>query len=174
MGRLAALELDRGYCSLVDEDDLPTLGVLSWFLKEKGNSYAIAAAHLPGSGGRAQAVPMHRFLMKPKGDQWIDHRNGDPLDNQRSNLRLCSPAQNAGNRKKHPRSTTGFTGVSYRADKNLYRAKIGGGKQRVFHLGYFRLAEDAARAYDVAALERYGEFARLNFPSSQSDCGVRA
>lgn len=98
----------------------------------------------------------------PKGLQ-TDHRNGNPLDNRRSNLRNASPTQNQMNRRKSVLNTSGFKGVSWFSRTEKWRTQIRvGGKQRF--LGYFDSLIEAAEAYDVAAKELFGEFARTNFP----------
>ena len=90
----------------------------------------------------------------------IDHINGDRQDNRLVNLRLASHAQNLQNQKTQVGRQ--FKGIS-RAYKTNWgaRIKVGG---KTLALGYHRTAEDAARAYDRAAVEHFGAFAHLNFP----------
>jgi hypothetical protein len=96
----------------------------------------------------------------PEG-MWVDHRNGDTSDNSIGNLRLATPAQNAANQTLSKRSKTGFKGVGWKKDKQLYQARIGWeGKSR--HIGYFETPIEAAKAYDERSVELYGEFARTN------------
>jgi hypothetical protein len=93
----------------------------------------------------------------------IDHEDGDGLNNRWRNLRLASGTQNQANRPKTARNKTGFKGVSFLKSRKTYFASIKiNGKSRT--LGYFASAEAAARSYDTAALDLFGEFARLNFP----------
>lgn len=102
---------------------------------------------------------MHTFLT---GWDFVDHRNGDGLDNRRANLRPATAAQNAANQQLSIANTTGYKGVSlYRNGR--FRASI----QRR-HLGYFDTAADAARAYDAAALDLFGDFAHLNFERTKA------
>lgn len=92
----------------------------------------------------------------------VDHRNGDGLDCRRGNMRLATYAQNCANSRVRATSMTGFKGV--RSDSRrpgLWRAAIG--KRPTKYLGWFKTPEDAARAYDKAARERWGEFALCNF-----------
>jgi hypothetical protein len=104
---------------------------------------------------------LHHFLFgKPPEGMEYDHKNRNPLDNRRENLRLCSLTQNQYNRDIRKTNTSGYKGV---CDKNAkrFRARIWHNSRQV-HLGYFDTKEEAALAYDVAALKIQGEFACLN------------
>lgn len=101
----------------------------------------------------------------------VDHINGDRLDNRRDNLRECTQAgnlQNARARVMHGSLPvqSPFKGVSG-AKGGKWRAYISAAGQRYIHLGTFDAPEEAARAYDAAAIEHFGEFARLNFPDAE-------
>jgi hypothetical protein len=94
----------------------------------------------------------------------VDHRNGDGLDNQRANLRICTHSQNMYNAKKRSTNTTGFKGVYRSRTKHIvrFRAQIQIHRKQIY-LGSYSSLEDAARAYDNKAREIYGEFANTNF-----------
>ncbi len=106
---------------------------------------------------------MHRVIKGAKAGQSVDHVNGNGLDNRRSNLRLCAHAENLRNRKIHKNNKSGFKGVRKRKESSLWRAEIRS-NHKFYFLGNFHSAEEAAHAYDAAALKLHGEFARLNFP----------
>ncbi len=101
---------------------------------------------------------MHRLLANPKKGEHIDHANGNTLDNRRSNLRICSHAENMRNRAGSRFSKSGIKGVSLdRCGK--WRARIEFDHKR-YDLGFFDSAQQAATAYAVAATKLHGDFAR--------------
>lgn len=106
---------------------------------------------------------VHRIAWAMTYGDWpsadIDHANGDGGDNRLSNLRLATRRQNVANSKIRSNNTSGHRGVVRHRDK--WQASIGKTERR--HLGTFKTPEDAAKAYDLAAAETYGRFARLNF-----------
>lgn len=90
----------------------------------------------------------------------IDHRDGDVSNNRILNLRLASNEGNARNTNINVRNQSGFKGVVYQASRGKWAAYISNGHTRF--LGRFQSPEDAARAYDTAAIAEYGEFACTN------------
>lgn len=94
-------------------------------------------------------------------DQFIDHIDMDPANNRIENLRLATKRQNGCNRKPIKHSSK-YLGVGWHKAAGKWKAAISvNGK--VMYLGVFGNEEDAAKAYDRAAKEKHGEFARLNF-----------
>ncbi len=92
-----------------------------------------------------------------------DHIDGNGLNNRRSNLRPASNSQQVANQGVRSDNTSGYKGVTWREDRGKWEAKIqSGGKRRC--LGLFDDKIEAAKVYDHAALEAFGEFAVLNFP----------
>lgn len=92
----------------------------------------------------------------------VDHINHNPLDNRKSNLRICSHLQNMQNRKKSQRGASVYKGVCRCKRNNTWRAEIQCGYDR-HYLGTFKTETEAARAYDQKAKELFKEFACLNF-----------
>lgn len=158
------IELSQGKFATVDDADYEFLRQWKWFARKApdGKWYAVRGKRtLLG----ARHVQMSRALLGVSGKVVVDHINGDTLDNRRCNLRECSTAQNAINRGTPHNNKSGYKGVSWYARFNQWRAVIRV-NYRLVHLGYFDSPEDAARAYDMAAKEHFGEFAVLNFPKT--------
>lgn len=166
-GALVTFKLTQGYVALVDAEDYDRLSAYKWSAKVKEDGRVYAQASILRNGKKTTML-MHRFLLDaPRGVQ-VDHRNNLGTDNFKANLRLCDGSQNNQNscpRKK--RVTATFKGVWRSKDRAHFRAaiKIHG---RQIHLGMFQSEDAAARAYDAAAIQHFGEFARTNFPSSPS------
>jgi hypothetical protein len=127
--------------------------------------YAMGAIYVKSTGKTTQIV-MHRLITGAHKGDIVDHINGNTLDNRCSNLRLCTPLQNARNTHAR-RSSSGYKGVHRLKTSTNWKkpwvARIGIEGERVY-LGKYKTAEEAAKKYDEAALEHFGEFANLNFP----------
>jgi len=150
------IPLTRNSFALVDNEDFEYLSQWHWFLSGKGYAERY-------NGQKKSPIKMHSQIMNTPNGLFCDHINGNRLDNRKSNLRLVTNQQNLCNRGKASNNTSGYKGVSFQCKK--WYAKITSfGKQH--HLGSFKEKIDAARAYDKAAKELHGEFARLNFPDN--------
>ncbi len=140
---------------IVDDEDFEYLSSKTWYFNGKG--YASRYA------GDRYLLPIHREIMGlERGDKRVvDHINGDPTDNRRSNLRICTVSQNLMNRGANSNSKSGFKGVSPCHSNGRWRAtiNIAGSKQK--HLGYFDTPEEAHAAYVEAAKQFHGEFATM-------------
>lgn len=157
------IPLSKGLSAIVDDEDHEELSRHIWFAKLNGRKTPVhyAVRNTPGQYGGGQ-VAMHVHLMKPPKGFHVDHKNGDTLDYQRANLRVCTEQQNQLN-KGGRGGASRFKGVWWRKDTERWVAEIRANKTR-HNLGCFDVEEDAARAYDTAAVRLHGEFARLNFP----------
>jgi len=96
----------------------------------------------------------------------VDHEDRNIHNLQRNNLRYATTQQNLFNRKMQRRASSGYIGV-YATGPNFkkpWQASIRK-DNKVYSLGCFHNAENAARARDKKAIELFGEFAVLNFPN---------
>ena len=163
---MAVIQLTRGYETVVDDADFAWLNQWSWYaMKNRKNGTVYAARRQRGSeviNGRRDTILMHRQIVGCGDDDDVDHWDKNGLNNRRHNLRPCSESQNAANRGPSKNNTSGYKGVFGHSTGGQWRAQITieGVKK---HLGLFRTAQDAAVAYDKAANDHFGEFARPNF-----------
>jgi hypothetical protein len=157
--------LTRDRVALVDDDDYERVSRHRWCAHHYGNTWY--ASSWIGPHKTRKRVPLHRFIVGDATGHEVDHVNGDGLDCRRSNLRLCTKAENQRNRRPNRNSTSKYKGVGWYGQYGCWRARIQvDGKKR--HLGYFDNEIEAARVYDEAAIGLHGEFARLNFARGET------
>ena len=101
---------------------------------------------------------LHQIIL---GTKWVDHKNGDTLNNRRKNLRKCTNQQNQFNQKPQVGRLSKYKGVTVSKRKSPFAARIQINGKGIC-LGSFAKEKDAALAYNNAALKYFGEFARLN------------
>jgi hypothetical protein len=123
--------------------------------------YTFYAHSVQQRDGKTVRISMHRLIMNPPEGVFVDHINGDGLDNRRENLRLVTRQQNMANSRKRHVGQSKYKGVSRARNSPKWRACIVVNKKQI-HLGTFDDELDAARAYDLKAVELYGEHAFTN------------
>lgn len=148
--------------ALVDAEDYEMLSKVKWYFRKEG--YAVGNLPSPSKGVYPKVL-MHRYILDaPKGTQ-VDHINGNKLDNRRENLRLANASTNKANDGMRSTNTSGYKGVVFaKARKHLptpWAAQIKV-NYKTIGLGYFATKEEAALAYNEAAVKYFGEFAKLN------------
>lgn len=156
-----SLPIKSGFCAMVDLADEAML---------KGHKWRVRVGYGCLYATDANGLLMHRLILGAQKGQIVDHIDGNGLNNTRRNLRLCTSQENSFNARMSVRGEVKFKGV-YRAKgfRDLpFRAQIQKDGKK-YSIGRFATAEEAARAYDAAALKLHGEFACLNFQGS-SQC----
>jgi hypothetical protein len=134
---------------LVDEDNWHELSNISWHISNDGYIK------------NRKFGRMHRYIIKAKDDEIVDHINNNKNDNRNCNLRIASAGLNAHNKTKSKNASSKYFGVSLRKNENKWRAQISiDGNQS--SLGSFEKEIDAAKAYNKKAIELYKENANLN------------
>lgn len=145
----------------VDDEDFEKLSIKKWCLqrRNKNNPYAITK---PGTWReRNVTIYMHRVIMDAPKGVFIDHIDGNGLNNQRSNLRFATRSQNSQNMRLRKTSVSGYKGVCWNKKDKVWISRISV-EGKPIHLGSFKEKEAAAAAYNIAALMYFGEFAFLN------------
>jgi hypothetical protein len=153
------IPLTREYVALVDDDDYAALMKYRWYVHVLPDGRCYAQRTIPRPNQKT--VLMHRQILGfPKTA--IDHRDHNGINNQRSNIREATRAENNRNGRIRRDNTSGFRGVSYAPRRNKWLSRIRNGERQVT-LGYFNTAREAAYVYDAMAKKLHGEFASLNF-----------
>lgn len=153
------IPLTQGQFAKVDDEDFERVNQFKWFA-HKGKNTPFRAQRNEYKDGKQKTILMHRFILNAEDGVFVDHEDRVPLNNQKSNLRKCTNAENCRN-KTYP-SKQKYKGVHKKPGYKNFLAQILV-KGKKLHLGMFELEEDAAKAYDASAKEHFGEFANLNF-----------
>lgn len=140
----------------VDDD------VYEWASKQNFRIEKSRQTYYAKQGGRR----LHRLIMNVSDrNLFVDHINGNGLDNRRCNLRICTHKENNYNRKKKANTSSKYKGVYWKEQRKAYEAHIKY-KGKVYYLGLFKNENEAGEAYNKAAKEFFGEFASLNVISN--------
>jgi hypothetical protein len=162
MSEVVEVPLTQGMVAIIDAADADDVLAYRWTAQLDGLVwYAKRSVKRPD--GVWTCEYLHKFLA---GYRITDHRNGDGLDNRRSNLREATTSQNGGNKRISTANKSGYKGVSWDKRKKKWNAQV---KRdgRIRWLGYHATPLAAALAYDAGAREYFGEFSRLNFPEGR-------
>ena len=154
-----------GLFALVDDSDFDFLNQYRWSLKPcYGRRANLRYCHARVNG---VTTMMHRLLMGPVPPGHVgDHKNGEGIDNQRHNLRFCTRAVNMVNyHKASGWKSSNHPGVSWDKHNQKWHAQIKSGAKN-HHLGFFNVESDAAKAYQLALVNVYGENVRKSCSTS--------
>ncbi len=160
---MKTIPLTQGKFAIVDDADYDELIKHKWWFRdvksEKRVGYAARSVRV---NGKKKAIHMHRQVMGLSWDTSIqvDHIDGNGLNNQRHNLRICNNSQNHMNQKILKNNTTGYMGVYYEKRHNSYVSYINVNKKR-YHVGAFKTFEEAKTARINAEIKHFGEFRRV-------------
>ena len=149
------IPLTQGKFAIVDDEDFDELMKHKWYTyNQRGYIYAVRHS-LDKSGKR---IWMHRSIINPNENLFVDHRDGNGLNNTRCNLRVCTKQQNCMNTRLSKRNKSGFKGVYFETNIGKWKAIIVlSGKKK--YLGIFDRPETAHAAYIDAAKKYFGDFA---------------
>lgn len=175
---MTTIQLSKGFSAEIDDEDFEAShrvqlsnGIwivtrvcdVNWTLNDQPTkNYCFGRTRESGTSVR---VLLHRLLMRASLAVVVDHKDGNGLNNRRDNLRTATRAENMRNQKQRADSTAPYKGVKVRKTGFYSRITLDGVET---HLGVFQTPEAAARAYDAAAVQKFGEFARTNFPRDVS------
>jgi hypothetical protein len=141
-----------GFCKVVGQ-------CLEWTGQKDKNGYGVF--YYKQKQRKAHRVSYYfKFGDIPKG-MVIDHLDGNPLNNQKKNLRICTHSENMRNRNLYVNNTSGFKGVYWHKTTKKWMSYIRINKKSLY-LGIYTCPIDAAKAYNDAALKYHGEFAHIN------------
>ena len=156
------IPLTQGKVSFVDDEDFEFLSRWkwsNWTTSRRRTSYAIRSTYINGKRG---TIFMHRAILG-LSDSSIhgDHHDGNGLNNIHSNLRTATCSQNSHNRQIPLNNSSGFKGVYRHKYGRSWHARIKV-NDKMLDCGHYQTPANAAIAYNIAALQYFGEFARLN------------
>lgn len=158
---MKTIPLTRGYEAIVDDDDYEKLSQYKWqaCISRK---LVYARRSLGKINGYWKQETMHRVIIDVPENMQVDHKNHNTLDNRKENLRIATPAENMRNMRNRKEGAK-YKGVHWLEKDKKWSARI-----RVFgktrNIGNFESDIEAGRAYDLAAIVAFEEFAYTNFP----------
>jgi hypothetical protein len=156
------IDLGESYFTIVEPRDYYKIRRFKWCIWGNGSKFYAVRIMVTGPG-KTKTMYLHRQILNAPKGVLVDHRNRDPLDNRRANLRFATQSENMQNRGKRKNGTSKFIGVWFVKVKSKWESRITH-NGKLIYIGAFDSEIAAARAYDKAALEYRKEFARLNFP----------
>lgn len=152
-GDIIVIKTNTNQDIIIDKEDYKKICSYHWYIDNHG--YAVT------SNTSCEYNLMHRLILLADDNVVIDHRDGNPLNNTKNNLRICTQAENNYNKSMQPFNTSGVTGVSYDQSRNKWTAQIGY-KGKIIHLGRFTNFNDAVKARKEAEEKYFGEYSYDN------------
>ena len=156
---MSSIVLSSGETCLIDGEDLERVNRYTWRLEHFNRKSYVRCSI--SKNGKVTKARLHRFILGAKPGDVVDHKNGDTLDNRKSNLRYCTLSESAKNRVKNKTSKNKYKGVRKEPHCSRWSAFISIDSKKTY-LGIFKTEEDAAKAYNIAAKKNYKQYAKLN------------
>lgn len=156
---MKTIPLTRGYFAIVDDVDYEHLSKHKWCVS-RGGGGSIYAVRTIRVCGKNKTVRMHRTILRTETGRYVDHRDGNGLNNTRANLRLATTSQNAWN-GKHRRGISGLKGAAFHKRTKKWVVQIRANGRR-HYLGAFSTPQEAHAAYRAGAIRLHGEFATFH------------
>ena len=156
----------KGYDVKMDDENVHFVHEHAWFIDsaiKRGKVYFFYNQHFTKDDGRRSThhVYLHRLIMNTPKELVTDHIDGDTLNCQKSNMRICTQAENNKNLKGPRTNTSGFKGVSWHKGHGRWRADINVNCHQK-SLGLFDTPEEAYKAYCEAKKKYHGEYIRFD------------
>lgn len=156
-GEIAFVTLTKGFTAIIDVEDVKYVDGFNWFSVNYSKTvYAARKTKLTGCS--RTTVYMHREIMRPGKGMEVDHSDHDGLNNQKSNLRICTRSQNQMNTRIMSNSKSGLKGAVWCKKKRKWLSTITINGRLKF-LGYYATKEQAHQKYQEESIKHYGEFA---------------
>ncbi len=154
------IELSKGKKAIIDDEDYVLVSRHKWHAHGEVDRF-YAKTNIYYRDRKKELLGMHRLILGAKDDEHVDHINNNGLDNRKCNLRICTNQQNHFNMKPQEDCASQYKGVCWCKRRKRWYARIKLNYKNKW-LGYFDNEADAAKAYNHAATEYFGEFKRLN------------
>lgn len=162
------IPLTQNKFTLVDDEDFDRLNQYSWYAIQNTTTGNFYAYNKQGS--------MTRLIMDCPDGMQVDHRDRDTLNNQKSNLRVCTVQENQYNSKSRRSSSSKYKGVYWFKRDKVWVARIKTidifDRLCTINLGRSKSEKEAAQIYDKAARREHGEFGRYNFPKENEQSAL--
>ncbi len=153
------IKLTQSKFAEIDDSDYEELNRHKWFAVESSGLF-YAGRKSPKVNGHSKIIRMHADIMKTSEGEYTDHIDGDGLNNQRNNLRVCTNSQNGMNRGKPKSNTSGFKGVTWHKANQKWQSQINV-EGTYKYLGGFNTRLEAYEAYCMACEKYHKEFSNI-------------